>query len=1142
MEKIALCNGNAVAVPPPVVLCSYPTRRTPQSLQLLTKTLLFMKLTILFLMLGLFNAHAKSYSQTITFSGKKVSLIKVFGVIEKQTGYTLFANKGLLAGAKPVTASVSNMPLTNFLDLAFRDQPISYEISNKTIFIKEKIPLKPSADGNVPAAGKEVVLIDITGTVRGSDGSLLEGANISIKETRAASVATANGKFSIKAEPDQTLVISFVGYKTAEEKINGRSSIDIVLEKLANEIEQVVITALGIPKKLKALSYNVQEIKGDEVNRVKDANFINSLSGKVAGITINSASAGIGGSARVISRGAKSLFGNNNTLYVIDGVPLPDLTSGQAADVFSGAGATGDGISNLNPEDIASMSVLTGPSAAALYGSSAANGVVVITTRKGVAGKLNVSLTNNSSFFSPFILPRFQNTYGSDPEDYFSWSNKLKTPTSYDPKDFFQTGTNITNAISVATGTDKNQTYLSGAVVKAKGIIPNNELSRYNFSIQNTSVFLDDKMHLDLGALYVKAEEQNMLSQGQYFNPLIPVYLFPRGDDIEKYNVYERYNAARNFKTQFWPFGDMGFQMQNPYWITQRDYFINQKDRYVLNAGLKYNVADWINVAGRAKLDNNTSVSEKKYHASTSGLFASPAGAYYKNTAVTQQIYADVLVNINKTLSRDYSFSANVGASLLDLKYNLDGYGGNLLSVPSLFTFSNINATQATARQDAYHDQTQSVFASAQLSYRNMLFVDATGRNDWASALANTTAKSIFYPSVGVSGIISDLLRLRSNVVSFIKVRGSYSEVGNAPQRFISIATFPIIGAFPTTTSYMPATELQPERTKSFEAGINLKFLRNKIGLDVTAYKSNTYNQLFNPVLAPSTGYSNFYVNAGQVTNKGIEAALSFKGTIVKGLEWTSSATFTLNRNKIVQLLTNYTDKATGQTVSVDSLSVGGTGSYMMALVKNGSIGDIYVTTLTTDQHGHIYVNSSTQTVTADPNTYVKAGNANPRYNIGFRNSFSYKNFNLDFLISARIGGVCVSVTQAIMDRFGVSEASALAREAGGVVVNGYKLPAQPYYAVVGGGVAGVGSMYTYSATNIRLGEASLSYTFPAAFFHHKIKGITVAATGRNLFMFYNKAPFDPEATANTGTYYQGIDYFMQPSLRSIGFSTKIQF
>ncbi len=364
------------------------------------------------------------------------------------------------------------------------------------------------------------------------------------------------------------------------------------------------------------------------------------------------------------------------------------------------------------------------------------------------------------------MLPQFQNTYGSDQGNFNSWGAKLQKPTSYNPKDFFNTGTNVTNAINVSTGTDKDQTYLSAARVDATGIIPNNKLSRNNFSVRNTSTFLDGRMSLDLGATYINVTEQNMLSQGQYFNPLVPIYLFPRGDDIEKYKIYERYDATRNFKTQFWPYGDEGFQMQNPYWIINRDFFVNSKDRYVVNAAAKYNVNSWINVTARVKMDDNTTVGEKKYYASTSGLFASDAGAYYRATAITKQLYADVLVNINKALTHEITLNANIGSSYLDTRYNSDSYGGNLLSVPNLFSFTNVNQTTATVSQDGYHDQAQAVFGSAELSWKNSIFLDLTGRNDWSSALVNTTAGSIFYPSAGASAILSDLLHMHSDALS----------------------------------------------------------------------------------------------------------------------------------------------------------------------------------------------------------------------------------------------------------------------------------------------------------------------------------------------------------------------------------------
>ena len=360
MQKIALFNWKTCLL----FSETAKMRKPPQPSHTLTKILPVMKLTIILITVGLLHAHGEGHSQNITFTGKGVVLSKIFTVVETQTGYTFFANKDLLKGSRPVSVSVKDMPLKDFLDLAFHDQPMTYEINNKTIFIKRRSSSTSYAVSGMqkqPQAQQEQALQEISGTVSGADGVPLEGATIIVKGTKTATTSGANGAFSINANLTETLVISYVGYATVEERIHGRTNISIIMNKVISEVEQVVITALGIPKKTKALTYNVQEIKGDEVNKVKDANFVNSLSGRVAGVTINSSSSGIGGSTRVIMRGAKSLFGNNTALYVVDGVPLPGLNTAQPADLFQGAGVTGDGISNINPEDITSISVLTGP-------------------------------------------------------------------------------------------------------------------------------------------------------------------------------------------------------------------------------------------------------------------------------------------------------------------------------------------------------------------------------------------------------------------------------------------------------------------------------------------------------------------------------------------------------------------------------------------------------------------------------------------------------------------------------------------------------------------------------------------------------------------------------------------------------------
>lgn len=1157
MQKTALCDRNAVVscFPSAAVLTCRPAQKMTRQFRLFTtkpslparQALLVMKLTIIFLLAGLLNAQAKTFSQSITFSGKNVAITKVFKAIESQTGFTVFANKELLKDVKPVSISVNNMPLSEFLSAALRNQPVGYEIHSRTIFITAReIDAASNSKSVTPEATvSEPLPIEVKGVVRGSDGTPLEGATVTIKGTRTSVQTNAEGRFTINAQPDHVLLISYVGYTATEIALGGRTSLEISLEKVVGEIEQVVVTALGISKKAKTLTYNVQEIKAGDISGVNNGNFVNSLVGKIAGATINSSAAGMGASARVVLRGTKSILGNNNALYVIDGIPMPNNIRGQAEDIFSGAGQTGDFVANLNPEDIESLSVLSGPAAAALYGGSAANGVIIITTKKGQKDRTALSVTHGTAFSDPLLLPKFQNTYGlSEIGSYYSWGEKLSTPSSYHPKDFFQTGVTNNTSLSFSTGSDKNQTYLSLGHADSKGIIPNNEFTRSNFTVRNTSTFLNGKMNMDVSFMAGLVDEQNMISQGQYFNPLVPVYLFPPGDDFSKAKAFERYNPSRNLMTQAWQdiFGDNGLMMQNPYWITQRDIFKNKKERYMTTLSLRYKLADWIDLSGRVKLDKSNDKAERKYAASTNELFASENGFYSLQTINNRQVYGEALANINKSFGTDFTLAANIGGAIEDIQYDDYLYGGKLLGVANLYTYANINQLTSDFRQSGYQRQKQSVFGTAQLGYQNMLFLDLTMRQDWASALAGTKSKSYSYPSAGVSAIITDLLKMRSSVLSYLKVRAAYTEVGNEPEPLLAIPTYPIAGGFPATQTRMPNPALQAELTKSFEAGINAALFKGALRIDATVYKSRTYNQFFNLPLSSASGFTSVYVNAGRIDNQGIELSAKYNKKF-GAFSWNTYATYSLNENKIVEMLPGWTNPVTGEVLSLKEMDLTGTGSYKMVLKEGGSMGDIYVNTLRIDEHGAIYVDPSSQTVVAEPNKFVFAGNSNPKYNLSWGNTFGWKGLGLNVLFTGRVGGIVVSNTQAIMDAFGVSKASADARDNGGALVNGRPVPAKEYYSVVGAGASGgIASMYTYSATNVRLAEASLTYDVPVKRIGKYIKGIHVSLIGRNLLLLYSRAPFDPELTANTQTYFQGIDYFMMPSLRSYGFSVKLNF
>ncbi|HEY9488868.1 MAG TPA: SusC/RagA family TonB-linked outer membrane protein [Chryseosolibacter sp.] len=1111
------------------------------------------QITLAMVFSGVVLAHSNHAQEVlnreVTVRLNDVTLREVLNELEMATKAKFVFSSTRLKLNDVVTLVAVNRKLGDVLHDLLIPRKIDYSAQNGNDYIvlmehrentAELVPIQAATDVN---AFQSIV---VSGTVTDADNQSLPGVNIIIKGTVQGTVTDVDGKYRIDVgSRDAILVFSYVGYLSQEVAVGEQTELDVVMMADVTSLDEVVIVALGIEREAKAIPYNVQQISGEEVTNVTDANFVNSLYGKVAGATINASSAGVGGATRVVLRGLKSISGNNNALFVVDGIPMPSLSTDQPQDIFSGAGQTGDGMSNINPDDIESISVLSGPAAAALYGSAAANGVVLITTKKGNREKLSVSISNSTMFSSPLMLPKFQNTYGqSEAGGYYSWGEKLSTPSMYDPADFFQTGLNITNTVSLSTGTDQSQTYISLGSVNASGIVPSNDYERYNLSFRNASKILRDRATLDIGFMGSNVNEQNMVAQGQYFNPLVAAYLFPPSDDFSKVQIFERYNAARNFKTQFWPYGDQGLAMQNPYWVTEGAKFENFKERYMTNASLKYDLASWANVTGRIKMDKSNHKYERKYKASTSQLFASENGYYSLNHTDTRQIYGDVLLNLDRSFSDNtLTLLGNVGGSFEDAVFNSDIFGGKLYDngVANLFTFANINRLTSEPRQEGYHKIKQSVFGSAQFGYQGMVYLDVSFRNDWASTLAGTNSSSMFYPAIGLSGLVSEIFDFSSDLVPYLKLRVSYSEVGNEPGLFQTIATYPINDGSPRTQTRMFNPNLEPERTKSWEAGINLGVFQNKLKVDATVYQSSTYNQFFQPTLPASSGFTSVIVNAGQVDNKGLELSARYTEEIGK-FNWTSYVTYALNRNKIVALLPEWTNPVTNEVISLRELDMGGTGSYKTMLREGGSMGDIFVNTLLADEHGAIYVHPSDQVVVPDVNNFVYAGNASPKYNLGWGNNLTWDRLSLGFLFTARVGGVVVSNTQAIMDAFGVSEASAVARDLGGALVNGKRIPAREYYQTVGGGASGgIGANYVYSATNARLAELTFGYDVPTTLFGGGIKGLHVAFVGRNLFMLYSRAPFDPEITANTGTYFQGIDYFMMPSLRNLGFSVKLK-
>ena len=621
------------------------------------------------LILSVFLCGVPAVAQTQKIAVKldmtKVPMKVVMNEIEKQTKY-LFLYTDEIDTERIVSIKADSKPLNEVLPLLFKDTDITYEITVPNIVLSKRVSAaRPSA---------------ISGVVKDSGGLGIIGATVLIKGTTVGTTTGIDGDFTLTlpaSVDNPELSVSFIGYETRVVPIGSRTTFDITLSNSSIEVEQVVVTALGIKRAEKALSYNVQQVDADAVIANKDVNFINSLNGKVAGVNINASSAGMGGASKVVMRGTKSISQSSNALYVIDGVPM--FTKAMDGGTEFASQGTTDPIADINPEDIESISVLTGAAAAALYGSDAANGAIVVTTKKGQVGQLSVTATAGVEIMSPLVLPEFQNRYGTGnlttPINVasYSWGKRLNRANryGYDPReDYFRAGVVNSESVSLSTGTEKNQTYFSAAAINSDGIVPNNSYDRYNFTFRNTTSFLNDKMRLDVGASYVLQEDCNMINQGTYNNPLTGAYLFPRGDDWADIEMYERYDPIDKISKQYWPMGDGSITMQNPYWANYRNLRENRKDRYMLNAALSYDILDWLNVSGRIRLDNShNTYTEKMYASSNVQLTEQSANGLYGVTkTMDRQVYGDALLNINKTFGDDWSLQANIGASFSDMK------------------------------------------------------------------------------------------------------------------------------------------------------------------------------------------------------------------------------------------------------------------------------------------------------------------------------------------------------------------------------------------------------------------------------------------------------------------------------------------
>ncbi|CAL1520036.1 SusC/RagA family TonB-linked outer membrane protein [Chitinophaga sp. MM2321] len=1153
------------------------------------KWFVFMGLMLTLLLAGSLNTMTSAITQiqdpptaiVISIQVKNKNLEEVMAEISIKTGLNFHYDKTDLNLKKKVTLTCTQTPVEEVLALLSAQTGLKFtRINNKIIVGADN---NPGQSTTVDLMNHVSLEREITGTVRDTKGTPLPGVTIQIKNSNKGTQTNADADFTIKVDPGDMLVFSSVGFLNREISVGTGNELNVVLHQNIKALGEFVVTALGISKKARELPYATQQLDGDELSLVKDANVINSLSGKAAGATITRSASGIGGSVRVVLRGNKSTR-ENQPLYIVDGVPYANFSPSQPTDVWGesnniiGAGGRdgGDGISNINPDDIESISILKGASAAALYGSQAANGVILITTKKGRPGKSKIDVASDFTLETPSLLPGLQYRYGQtdppgtdrvgtpQPGSLGSWGPAVTAPDHV--KHFYNTGSTWTNTIAFSGGTETAQSYFSYANTTNKGILPTNKFTRHTINFRETLKLLNDKLVMDANVSFLAQQTTNRLSSGLYFSPISGLYTFPRGQDFDYYkNNFEYFDTGRNLYMQNWwnIRNDKKWigqdDQQNPMWALQRNLRLDYRYRGMAMLALTYQLNNWLSLKGRASFDKSLDQYELEAYAGTQVVLAGSNGRYTLEREFNTQLYADMMLNASKKINDWLHLAGNVGASITDIKAHERTYNGANpnadpgLSYANKFSVSNIMSTAMDAQHNIDQKQLQALFANAQLGFKNYLFLDLTGRNDWSSTFAftPTMSKGYFYYSAGISFVWNDLFKLPEEI-NLLRSRISYAKVGNdiasyasrpAPFTLQTIAGVTRV-VLNQRTPY-PGVYLKPEDNHSFEAGIETRLFNNRVSADITFYKNNNFNQYMEVPAPLGSKYMTYYLNMGNIQNQGLEAVITLTPIRNKEVIWSSTINFATNRNKVITL--SNPDIAGADTSNMFSLTDFGVNMFGSYIMEGGSWGDIYSNKeLLRNEKGQLIIDEQGKLKTHA--AFKKVGNPNPDFTLGWNNSIDYKNFTLSFLIDGRFGGKVMSVTQAVLDWYGVSAVTANARDKGGVAIDAVyengtpftgKVDAQTYYTTIGGR-AGIGEMYMYDATNIRLRELSLSYRIPLKW--KWVRNLRAGIIGRNLFFFQLHAPFDPEVSMGTGNGLQGVDVFGLLPVRSMGINLKVGF
>ena len=1089
----------------------------------------------------------------------RTTLGTVIEQIKSQSKYQFFYDDKLATMAVE-NVKVKNASIEDALNAILKGKNISFKVEDNIIYLSEK----SSAPQEGNQQGKEHT---ITGQVSDDMGPLI-GVNVLVKGTSVGCITDIDGNFTLTTtEANPVVQFSYVGYKPQEIAAKGQRTINVMMLADSQLIEEVVVTALGIKRSEKALSYNVQQVNADDITKNKDVNFVNSLNGKVAGVNINASSSGVGGVSKVVMRGTKSIMQTSNALYVIDGVPVLSGRSNKAGGTeFDSQGST-EPIADINPEDIESMSVLKGASAAALYGSRAGNGVILITTKKGTKREgLGITISGSVSAETIFMNPKMQKSFGQgdngayNTETSNSWgpamgseytfNGQKRVMQYYDNVDaFFKTGLNLTESISFSQQYDKTSIYASLNRMDDSSKIPGATLDRTNLTLRAFYTFgKDDRWSLDAKVQYINTNADNRPMTGSNDqNMFRTIYQLPSSMDIRDYS-----NPLTDEGKINW-YNNSGM---NPYWAELYNTNHDTRNRFLMNASLKYKFTDWLNAEIKAGSDMYNTESNNKLYAGSNrnngnSQYSLEEKKFYENNF-------SFLISAQKDhLIDKFGGTMTFGGNLMERKTTGLKGDATKLTVPNLFNLLNSSKNDRNFKETYNHKKINSLYGTLGINYDGWVFLDATFRNDWSSAL-NKENRSFFYPSVSLSWVISDMVgkvgKGMPEWFTYAKARASFAQVGNDMDAYQLYNTYSI-GSDPNgnTTAGQGKTkydaDVRSELITSWEAGAELKFFNNRLGVDFAWYKTNAKRQLMNIPLNNLSGYDNMKVNAGNIQNTGIEIMLNARPIETTQFSWDTQLNFSQNKSKIIELLPGKPGM---------QYALGGSDALQVYAVAGGAYGEIWGTKYQRVEEGEfkgqlLLNESGLPQATSDKH---KIGEQQPDFLLGWTNTFNYKNFTLSFLIDGRFGGDIFSFTNMNLQRSGISECTAPGGKREDIVVagvikdgNGYKVNDQSvslerYYKALATGRAGISEAYIYDATNIRLRNIALSYRFPSSMLKKTpFQQVKLGFTVNNVWMISSHLDgIDPESVYATSTNATGLENSSAPTSRSYLFNVTLGF